>query len=87
MNREEISRKLQKFIEEELIHEQGYQIKNEEPLITGGLIDSYSLAHIGVFVEETFGQYIPDTELTVENFDTLKDMVDFITLVGMKNGK
>jgi len=35
------------------------------PLLTSGLIDSFSVAQIGVFVEVTFGVYIPDTDLTV----------------------
>jgi acyl carrier protein len=39
--------------------------------MSGGLIDSFSLVHIAVFIELNFGVVIPDDELTVENFDTL----------------
>lgn len=32
---------------------------------------AFCIAHIAVFIEQAWGVYIPDTELTVENMDTL----------------
>ncbi len=75
MNEGAIRQKLRAFVLEELIYQPGYSIRDDEPLITSGLIDSFSLAHVGVFVEEAFGVYIPDTDLTVANMDTLDQMV------------
>lgn len=75
MNENEIKETLRAFIVEELLGRPGYALQENEPLITGGLIDSFSLAHIGVFVEDAFGVYIPDTDLTVANMDTLNQMV------------
>lgn len=66
---------LRTFVLAELIRNPRYALADDEPMITGGLIDSFSLAHFGVFVEERFGIYIPDTDLTVENLDTLNQMV------------
>jgi acyl carrier protein len=40
------------------------------------LIDSFCLAHLGVFIESAFGVYVPDSELTVENMDTLDQIVN-----------
>ena len=48
-----------------------YPLRNDERLMSGGLIDSFCLAHIAVCIEQAWGVYIPDTELTVENMDTL----------------
>ena len=59
---------------EELIRNPGYPLRDDEPLVTGGLIDSFAIAQIGVFVEKAFGVYVPDTELTVENMDDLGRM-------------
>jgi acyl carrier protein len=75
MNRTEIRDKLKEFICGELLGNAAYQIEDQEPLITGGLIDSFSLAQIGVFVEDAFDVYIPDTDLTVANMDSLDQMV------------
>ncbi len=76
MDRSDVKDKLRAFVLAELIRNPGYPLQDDEPLITGGLIDSFSLAHFGVFVEDTFNLYIPDTDLTVENLDTLNQMVD-----------
>ena len=72
----EVREKLRTFVVNELIRNPTYPLKDNEPLITGGLIDSFSLAYFGVFVEENFDVYIPDPDLTVENLDTLNQMVE-----------
>jgi len=78
LNTKEIEQQLRDYICTELLGRPAYKLTADEPLITGGLIDSFSLAQIGVFVEEAFGVYIPDTDLTVANMDTLKQMIDCI---------
>jgi acyl carrier protein len=75
-----IRKTLRDFICTELLRKPDYALDDNEPLITGGLIDSFSLAHIGVFIEDEFGVYIPDPDLTVANMDTLNQMVNRITL-------
>ena len=70
-----VSDTLRAFICKELLRNPKYPLSDNEPLITGGLIDSFSLAQIGVFAEQAFGVYIPNTDLTVEKMDTLKQMV------------
>lgn len=85
MEKKEIKEKLRTFICEELIRNPAYPLSDDEPLITGGLIDSFSLAQIGVFAEVTFGVYIPDTDLSVENVNTLNQMVTCILKTAGKN--
>lgn len=75
MDKTEIKTKLKEFIARELLGNPSYQIEDQEPLITGGLIDSFSLAQIGVFIEDAFDVYIPDTDLTVVTMDTVEQMV------------
>lgn len=69
-----IREKLRSFICTELLARPDYPLGDDEPLISGGLIDSFSLAYVAVFLEMTFGLYVPDVELTAENFDTLAQM-------------
>jgi len=66
---------LRSFVLNDMIRLPAYDLQDDEPLISGGLVDSFSLALFGVFAEERFGVYIPDPELTVENLDTLNQMV------------
>jgi acyl carrier protein len=76
MDRNQVMTILKAYICTELLNNADYPIKDDQPLITGGLMDSFSLAQVGVFVEDAFGIYIPDTDLTVKNMDTLSLMAN-----------
>ncbi len=67
----EIRDALRQFICTELMQQPAYPLAHDEPLMSGGLIDSFSVAYIAVFIEQAYGVTIPDPELTVENMDTL----------------
>ncbi|MBK6327136.1 MAG: hypothetical protein KBE23_24545 [Chloroflexi bacterium] len=76
MNEEQtIREKLRAFITRELIRDESYNLGDDEGIVTGGLMDSFSLAEFGVYVEDEFNIYIPDSDLTVEKLDTLNQMV------------
>ena len=70
----DIKNQLKKFIADELLNRSEYPLADDEPLVSGGWIDSFSLAQIGVFVEDAFDVYIPDPDLTVAKMDTLNQM-------------
>lgn len=74
MDETQIKEKLKKFICSEIINNPEYPLKDDEALITSGLMDSFSLAQVGVFAEIEFNVYIPDPELTVDNMNTINDM-------------
>jgi len=75
-----IKTKLRIFICTELLRDPDYNLADNEALITSGLIDSFSIAQIGVFVETTYGVYLPDNELTVEKVDNLDLITDCIQM-------
>ena len=66
---------LRQFITRDLIRDPGYPLSDTEGIITGGMMDSFALAELGVFVEQVFNVYIPDPDLTVEKMDTLDRIV------------
>ncbi len=67
--------KLRAYICKELIRDARYPLTDSEGIITGGLMDSFSLAEFAVYVEKEFGMYIPDADLTVAKMNTLDQMV------------
>ncbi|MAU11631.1 MAG: hypothetical protein CL607_17535 [Anaerolineaceae bacterium] len=75
MDESTVRQQLRDFILEDLIRDPDYDLEDDEGIVSSGLIDSFSLAQIGVFAEETFGVYIPDPDLTVAKMDTLDLMV------------
>jgi acyl carrier protein len=70
--------RLATFVVTEILKQQERQISPDEPLISGGLIDSFSLVDLALFVEEEFGVRIEDFELNMETFDTLAQLVALI---------
>ncbi len=53
-------------------------IGTEEPLISSGLVDSFSLVDLALFVEDTFGVHLDDVELNAQTFDTLAQLAALI---------
>ena len=70
-----VREQLRSYIVTELIRDPDYDLEEDEGMISGGLMDSFALADFAVFVEQTFGVYIPDPDLTVDKMDTLNQMV------------
>ena len=75
MDEQTIRARLRTFMTHELIRDPGYHLRDDEGIITAGLMDSFALAELGVFVEDEFDVYIPDSDLTVSRMDTLDLMV------------
>ena len=83
MDERAIREKLRTYITRELIRDAGYPLTDTEGIVTGGLMDSFALAEFAVYVEQEFGVYIPDAELTVAKMNTLDQMVAHV----MQGGK
>lgn len=69
---------LRDFLKREILHDLQYPLKDDEPLISSGLIDSFSLVDIALWVESTYGLRIDDNQLTADNFDTVAELADHI---------
>jgi acyl carrier protein len=75
MDEPTIRRQMRAFILNELMREPDYPLREDEGIVSSGLMDSFALAELGVFVEDAFDVYIPDTDLTVAKMDSLNQMV------------
>jgi acyl carrier protein len=75
MDEKTVREKLRSYITRELIRDAKYPLKDDEGIVTNGLMDSFALAEFAVYVEQEFGVYIPDPDLTVAKMDTLNQMV------------
>ena len=75
---ENITSTIAKFIAEKILKQPDKAIKPDEALISSGLIDSFSLMDMALFVEDTFGVRIEDTELNAQTFDNLSQLSGLI---------
>ena len=69
---------LSTFIATTILKQPNRSIGDAEALISTGLIDSFSLMDLALFVEDTFGVRIEDTELNADTFDNLTQLVSLI---------
>ncbi len=69
---------LEEYISSKILKQAGRKIKPGEPLISGGLIDSFSLVDLALYVEDHFGVHIDDAELNAQTFDSLEQLAALI---------
>lgn len=74
----DISSNLANYIATEILKQPKRTIKPTEKLISSGLIDSFHLVDLSLYVEDTFGVHIDDTELNADTFDTLIQLVNLV---------
>jgi acyl carrier protein len=74
----EIEAKLAEYIKTQVIKRPHYNLGLDEALISSGLIDSFHLVDLAIYVEDTFGVHIDDSELNASTFDTLEQLVELI---------
>ena len=75
----EIISPIEKFIAEKILKQPNKVITADESLISSGLIDSFNLMDLALFIEDTFGVRVEDTELNAETFDTLEQWAALIS--------
>jgi acyl carrier protein len=70
--------KIEMYIATQILKQPNRKIAVDEKLISSGLIDSFSLMDLALFVEDTFGVRIEDTELNAQAFDNLTQLASLI---------
>ncbi|HCS39456.1 MAG TPA: hypothetical protein DIW44_07725 [Anaerolineaceae bacterium] len=76
--KDEIIQKTGAYIASTILKQPNRVIKTDQPLISSGLIDSFSLVDLALFVEDTFNIHLDDSELNKDVFDTLDQLADLI---------
>lgn len=74
--------RLQQYIAGEILKDYDRGVEPQEPLISSGLIDSFNLVDLALFIEDEYGVAIDDAELNADTFDNLTELVELITLKG-----
>ena len=69
---------LQKYIANEVLDQPKRVIQPDESLLASGLIDSFHLVDLALFIEDTTGVLISDSDLNTNVFDTLDQLTALI---------
>lgn len=74
-NMEEI---LLDFIKNEYLENENVELSVKTPLISSGLIDSFSMVSLLIFIEKKFNVRIPSKQATAIAFNTIEQIIDLI---------
>lgn len=78
MDRDQISDALRQYILNELLNAPNLDLKHDEPLVTSGLVGSFALVDIALFIENQYGVHISDRDLLAQKFDTVGQFADYV---------
>lgn len=76
--KEEIIQKTGAYVATSILKQPKRVIAPDQALISSGLIDSFSLVDLALFVEDNFNVHLDDSELNKETFDTLDQLAALI---------
>ena len=65
-------------VKEYLEEDDDRAVTEETPLITGGIVDSFSMGSLKRFLEKRYEIQIPDAEATPAAFDTVDDIAALV---------
>ena len=74
----EMHQQIADFIAQKILRQPKRVINPADALISRGLIDSFSLEDLALFVEDTFGVRIADSELNANTFDSIEQLANLI---------
>lgn len=76
---EEMKKTVLEYIVDEYLDEDDEdEVSFDSPLISSGIVDSFSMVSLKRFVENKYSIKLPDEEATPEAFDTVNSICDLI---------
>lgn len=73
------------YIQEEYMEEEDdMDVTYDTPLISGGIVDSFSMVSLKRFLETNYNIQIPDAKATPEAFDSVNSIVELMKEFGIE---
>jgi acyl carrier protein len=69
---------LEYIIDEYVDEDDDIEVTYDTPLISSGIVDSFSMVSLKVFLEKKYSIHLPDEEATPESFDTVNSIVKLV---------
>ncbi|MEO0137535.1 MAG: acyl carrier protein [candidate division WOR-3 bacterium] len=77
---EDLKKLIIDYVKREYLDEDSDQEINENtPLISSGIVDSFSMVSLKTFLEKKFNIKIPDEKATTEAFDTVNNIIKLLS--------
>jgi len=73
---EDLKKLIIDYVKKEYLDEDSEQeITENTPLISSGIVDSFSMVSLKTFLEKKFNIKIPDDKATTDTFDTVNNII------------
>ena len=66
---------LEYVVDEYVDEDDDIEVGPDTPLISSGIVDSFSMVSLKVFLEKKYGIRLPDEDATPEAFDTVNSII------------
>ncbi len=66
------------YVKNEYLEDEDQEITVDTPLISGGIVDSFSMVSLKRFLENKYKISIPNEKATPEAFDTVNKICDLV---------
>ncbi len=74
------------YVTKEYLEDDSEPITNDTPLISGGIVDSFSMVSLKRFLENKYDIQIPDDKATPEAFDSVNKIAALVEEFVAKKG-
>lgn len=75
---EGMAEKIIEYIYDEYVEDESTEIKADTPLISSGLVDSFSMVSLKMFLEDEYDIQMTDDEASTEAFDTVNRIIELV---------
>lgn len=76
---EDLKKLIIDYVKKEYLEEEDEQeVAENTPLISSGIVDSFSMVSLKTFLEKKFDIKIPDEKATTEAFDSVNNMINLL---------
>jgi len=75
---EDIKKVVLDYVIDEYVEDDDEEITYDTPLISGGIVDSFSMVSLKRFLENKYDISIPDDEATPEAFDNVNSITELV---------
>jgi acyl carrier protein len=75
---EDMKKIVLEYVIEEYVEDEDEEIGYDTPLISGGIVDSFSMVSLKRFLENKYDISIPDDKATPDAFDSVDSIVELV---------
>jgi acyl carrier protein len=72
------------FIKNEIMRNRNARLKDDEDLLSAGILDSLGILQLVAYIDKTFNLQIPDEDVIYENFQSINSLESYLSNIILK---